>query len=252
MDHLLERLWWEAEAEDSLETEATHPSFFTPMATASVPLSIPPPATSPSLFSVSPYSSQILVDRHSRPKAAAAISLADGLTQSHPGRRGPGDVGGVMRRVNVTVLFPCALLVLRLVAFTMKWRNRKRGRHDREGNRDRDDHGGFEFSQELNSCTNPGDLAEKVNSGTNPGNLVEKVNSGTNSGDLAERVNSGTNPGDLAERVNSGTNSDDLAEKVNSVTNLGDLAKKVNSSTNPGDLVEKVKSGTNSGDLAEK
>ncbi|RRT74165.1 hypothetical protein B296_00012486 [Ensete ventricosum] len=79
---------------------------------------------------------------------------------------------------------------------------------------------------ELNSSTNPGDLAEKVNSGTNPGNLVEKVNSGTNSGDLAERVNSGTNPGDLAE-------------KVNSITNLGDLAKKVNSSTNPGDLAEK-------------
>ncbi|RWW13483.1 hypothetical protein GW17_00022792 [Ensete ventricosum] len=97
--------------------------------------------------------------------------------------------------------------------------------------------------EELNSGTNPGDLAEKVNSGTNPGNLVEKVNSGTNSGDLAERVNSGTNPGDLAERVNSGTNSDDLAEKVNSITNLGDLAKKVNSSTNPGDLAEKMSNG---------
>ncbi|RZS20534.1 hypothetical protein BHM03_00053061 [Ensete ventricosum] len=96
---------------------------------------------------------------------------------------------------------------------------------------------------ELNSSTNPGDLAEKVNSGTNPGNLVEKVNSGTNSGDLAERVNSGTNPGDLAERVNSGTNSEDLAEKVNSITNLGDLAKKVNSSTNPGDLAEKMSNG---------
>lgn len=83
MDHLLERLWWEVEAEDSLETEATHPSFFTSMAIASVPQTIPP-TTSTSLFSVSPYSSQILEDRHSRPKAAAAaMSEADGLTHSY-------------------------------------------------------------------------------------------------------------------------------------------------------------------------
>ncbi|RWW05768.1 hypothetical protein GW17_00030933, partial [Ensete ventricosum] len=106
--------------------------------------------------------------------------------------------------------------------------------------------------KELNSGTNPGDLAEKVNSGTNPGDLAEKVNSGTNPGDLTERVNSGTNPGDLAERVNSGTNLEDLAEKVNSGTNPKNLAERVNSGINPGDLTERMNSSTNLGDLAER
>ncbi|RRT31568.1 hypothetical protein B296_00034446 [Ensete ventricosum] len=107
-------------------------------------------------------------------------------------------------------------------------------------------------SQELNSGTNPEDLAEKVNSGTNLGDLAEKVNSGTNLGDLTEKVNSGINPGNLAERVNSGINPGDLAEKVNSSTNSGDVAEKVNFGTNPRDLTEKVNSGTNPGDLTEK
>ncbi|RWW44647.1 hypothetical protein BHE74_00049581, partial [Ensete ventricosum] len=105
---------------------------------------------------------------------------------------------------------------------------------------------------ELNSGTNPGDLAEKVNSGTNSGDLAEKVNSSTNPGDLAEKVNSGTNLGDLAERVNSGTNPEDLAERVNSGINSGDLAEKVNSCMNLKDLAEKVNSGMNPGDLTEK
>ncbi|RRT33556.1 hypothetical protein B296_00047893, partial [Ensete ventricosum] len=95
---------------------------------------------------------------------------------------------------------------------------------------------------ELNSSTNPGDLAENVNSGTNPEDLAEKVNSGTNPGDLAKKVNSSTNSRDLGKRVNSGTNPGDLAEKVNLSTNSGDLAERVNSGTNPGNLTERVRS----------
>ncbi|RRT66395.1 hypothetical protein B296_00040224 [Ensete ventricosum] len=91
----------------------------------------------------------------------------------------------------------------------------------------------------MRSCAVSSACGEELNSGTNPGNLAKKVNSSTNPRDLAEKVNSCTNSGDLVERVNSGINSGDLAERVNSGTNLGDLAEKVNSGTNPGDLAER-------------
>ncbi|RZS28969.1 hypothetical protein BHM03_00062632 [Ensete ventricosum] len=123
---------------------------------------------------------------------------------------------------------------------------------------------------EVNSSTNPGDLAERVNSGTNPRDLAEKVNSSTNPGiwprrwtrsqilgfgregelghkswDLAEKVNSGTNPRVWPRRWTRAQILRILVERVNSGTNLGDLTERVNSDTNPGDLTEKVNSGMN-------